>query len=106
MTHLKNTVMLRVRTIALLRPLVSTSALCLALVFVSAYAVSREVWVDMVFRNMPSPADFGAFTNFFASAFIHTGFIVQAFCVLATVATVFLAREITKIVPAFSLSRA
>lgn len=95
-SHTKAIVMSRVRAINFMRPFVSTGALSIVLIGVSVYAVSREIWVDMVLRNMPNLADIGAVANFFAHAFLHTGFIVQAFSVLALVATFFLVRESLK----------
>jgi len=106
MTTTKTIVMSRVHAIHFMRPFVSTSALSVVLVFVSIYAVSREVWVDMVLRNMPSPADIGAFVNFFTYAFIHTGFIVQAFSVLAFASALFLVRESLRSLSFLTPSRA
>jgi hypothetical protein len=93
MTNTKNIVMSRVRVIHTMRPFVSTSALCAVLALVSAYAVSRVVWVEMVLRNMPDITNVSALVNFFTHAFVHTGFVVQAFSVLAFISVFFLIRE-------------
>lgn len=105
MTTTKAIVMSRVRAVHALRPFVSTGALCVLLVAVSVYAVSREVWVDMVFHNMPSVTDLGALANFFTFAFLHTGVVVQAFSVLALVSALFLIRESIRSFAGVSLSR-
>lgn len=106
MTTTKAIVMSRVRTIHAMRPFVSTGALAFVLVLVSVYAVSREVWVEMVFRNMPDITNVVAVTNFFAQAFLNTGMVVQALSVVAMVATLFLVRESIKALSFLSLSRA
>jgi hypothetical protein len=89
-----------------MRPFVSTGALSVVLVVVSLYAISREVWVEMVFRNMPSVTDVAAFTNFFVSAFLHTGLLVQAFSVLALLSAAFLVKEGLKSLPLFAAAKA
>lgn len=93
MSNLKQSVMVRVHAIRLMRPFVSTGAMASVLVLVSAYAISREVWVAMVLANMPPVQDVAALTRFFASAFLNTSFIVQAFSVVALGSVVWLARE-------------
>lgn len=105
MTNINSIVMSRVRTSHALRPFVSTASLGVVLMVVSVYAVSREVWVDMVLRNMPSITDVSAFVHFFTSAFLNTGFVVQAFSVLAFVSALFLVRESLRAL-SFSFSRA
>ncbi len=105
-TRTKHIVMSRVRTIALLRPFVSTSALCVLLGIVSVYAVSREVWVEMVLRNMPSPADVSGFVHFFTYAFLHTGLLVQVFSVVLFVTAVLFLREAGKVLFSFVPLRA
>ncbi len=102
----KAIVMSRVRAIHSMRPFVSTGALSIVLVVVSLYAISREVWVAMVFRNMPQATDVLAVANFFASAFLHTGFLVQAFSMLALVAALALIREALKSLPFLTPARA
>jgi len=106
MTNTKTIVMSRVRAIHTMRPFVSTGALCVVLVVASVYAVSRAVWVEMVFRNMPSVTDVTAFINFFAYAFIHTGVAVQAFSIVALLAAGFLIRESLRAVTVLAPSRA
>lgn len=96
MTNTKNIVMSRVRAIHAMRPFVSTSALCVVLALVSVYAVSRAVWVEMVLRNMPDITNVGALLSFFTYAFLHTGFAVQAFSILALVSSLFLVRDAFK----------
>lgn len=94
----KDIVMKRVRRIHFMRPFVSTAALAALLALVSLYAISREVWVAMVFANMPSLADLAAVLRFFAAAFLHTSFLVQAFSVLALVCLSRVAFEIAQTV--------
>lgn len=106
MTNTKHIVMSRVRAIHRMRPFVSTSALCAVLALVSVYAVSREVWVEMVFRNMPNLADIGAVMNFFTYAFLHTGLAVQAFSSVALMSVFFLMREALKVLTVFSPAQA
>jgi predicted exporter len=89
----KEIVMSRVHAVHAMRPFVSTSALCVVLALVSVYAVSRAVWVEMVLRNMPDITNVSAVVSFFTYAFLHTGFVVQAFSVLALVSAFFLIRE-------------
>jgi hypothetical protein len=93
MSNTKAIVMSRVRAIHFMRPLVSTQALCAVLAIVSVYAVSREVWVEMVLRNMPEVTNVVAVANFFAHAFVHTGLIVQAFSVVAFASALWLVVE-------------
>ena len=106
MSNTKAIVMSRVRAVHFMRPFVSTGALCVVLAGVSVYAVSREVWVAMVLRNMPDVTDIAALANFFVHAFIHTGLAVQAFSVLALICTALLVRESIRSLAFFSLSRA
>lgn len=105
MTTTKTIVMSRVRAIHALRPFVSTGALCAVLAGVSVYAVSREVWVEMVLRNMPSVTDVSALANFFASAFLHTGLAVQVFSIVALASALVLAREAVRSLPLLVPSR-
>jgi hypothetical protein len=100
MTTTKSIVMSRVHTIHALRPFVSTAAFCVALVVVSVYAVSREVWVAMIVRNMPRLTDVVGLWNFFSYAFIHTGLLVQALSVVTVGASILLIQDSIK---AFSL---
>lgn len=102
----KEIVLSRVRAVHAMRPFVSTGALCAVLALVSVYAVSREVWVEMVFRNMPDITNVTAFVNFFAHAFLHTGFLVQAFSVVALVCAMLLVRESFKMLGVLTPSRA
>lgn len=106
MTTTKTIVMSRVRAIHMMRPLVSTGALSLVLGVVSVYAVSREVWVEMVLRNMPDITNVAAVLNFFTQAFLNTGFLVQVFSIVAGISILFLARESMKALSLLSLSRA
>ncbi len=93
----KEIVMSRVHAVHAMRPFVSTIALCVVLALVSVYAVSRAVWVEMVLRNMPDITNISALANFFTHAFLHTGFVVQAFSVLAFASALFLVRESLKL---------
>lgn len=102
----KAVVMSRVRAVHAMRPFVSLSAMCIVLAAVSIYAVSREVWVEMVLRNMPDATNVLAVANFFAHAFVHTGLIVQAFSVVAFVSALFLIRESLRSLAIFAPSRA
>ncbi len=102
----KQIVMSRVRAIHAMRPFVSTSALCVALVLVSVYAVSQEIWVAQVIANMPSVTDVAALSKFFAVAFLNTSYIVKAFSIVAVGSVVWLAREIARSVPVSTVARA
>lgn len=102
----KDIVMNRVRRIFLMQPFVSTGALCAVLVLVSLYAISREVWVAMVFANMPSVSNIGALTSFLISAFLNTSFLVQAFTILALSSALTLARETARTLEGAMLRRA
>lgn len=93
MSNLKQSVMMRVHAIRVMRPFVSTGALAAVLVLVSGYAISQEVWVAMVLANMPPIQDVAGVARFFASAFLNTSFAVQAFSVVAVGSVVWLARE-------------
>jgi hypothetical protein len=106
MTTTKHIVLSRVRTIHYVRPFVSTGALCVALGAVSLYAISREVWVAMVLRNMPEVTDVVALAGFFTSAFLHTGILVQVFSVVALGAAFFLVRESMRTLPTLVSLRA
>lgn len=105
MTNTKHIVMSRVRAIHALRPFVSTGMLYFALIVASAYAISREVWVEMVLRNMPDVTNFGALLNFFTHAFLHTGVLVQTFSIVALASAFFLVREFFRAVPALAFPR-
>ncbi len=87
------TVMRRVRRIDAMRPFVSAQAISLVVFFAALWAVGREVWVAKVFANMPPFFDISDVSRFFASAFLHTEFIVQAAILLAGIALFLLMRD-------------
>jgi hypothetical protein len=86
-SNIQKNVMRRVRTIHTLRPFVSGVALASVLAVLALWGIGREVWVARVFENMPSIAHVTAVAEFFALAFVHTRFVVQALT-LTTLAAV------------------
>jgi len=95
-SNIKQNVMNRVRTIHTVRPFTSGTAVALFLIVLSLYAIGRFIFVAQVFRNMPSPADIGAFLNFFVVAFMHTDFIVQVLSVLVVASLIWVARDVVR----------
>ncbi len=91
---IEQNVMRRVRTISILRPLVSGGALA-ALVFVAAlWGIGREVWVAKVFEN--GPQGLLGHTRYLLYAFDHTRLIVQALTLVTILAFVYLARSVAQ----------
>ncbi len=97
-SRIKSVVLRRARFIHTVRPLVSGTALALALVLVSVYSISREVWVARVIENMPSPANVAAFWRFIEVAFLNTSFAVQVLSVLLVAGTIWVARDVARTV--------
>ena len=93
---IKKTVMRRVRTIHVVRPFVSETALATLVAVVALWGIGREGWVAKVFEN--TPVDVVSATRFFASAFSETELIVQALSLLALVSIIYLARETAKLI--------
>jgi len=93
-SRIQQNVMRRVRTIHLVRPLVSTTALSFVLLLGTLWGIGREVWVARVFENMPK--DVGALLQFAVSAFTHTEFLVQALSVIALFAFIWMLRDAFK----------
>ncbi len=89
----KQVVLRRVRTIRLIRPLLSGTVLGSALAVASLYALGREVWVAHVVENMPSPANLLAFARFLEAAFINTSFVVQVLSLLLVAGLVWVVRD-------------
>ena len=93
-SQIKQNVMRRVRTIHVVRPFTSGTAVAFALLGVSLYAIGRFVFVAQVFRNMPAIEDVGAVTRFLVDAFARTDFVVQLLTLLTVVATLWMLRDI------------
>ncbi len=85
-------VMTRVHTIRILRTILNTTTLSIALFVVSLWGIGREVWVARVLKDEPalSPSNTIAFAHFYLSAFLETRFIVQALVLLTIAAFVWL----------------
>ena len=93
-TNIEKVVMRRVRTIRVLRPIISVGTLS-ALVFVLAlWGIGQEVWVARVFQN--GPQDFFGHTIYLAYAFGHTRIVVQVLTVLTLASVVYAAREFAR----------
>lgn len=86
-------VMRRVRTIHVMRPLMSTTAFSTLLLLGALWGIGRQVWVARVFENLSFTTDLATFTNFLVSAFTQTEFVVQALTVLALAAFVWIIRD-------------
>ena len=67
-------VMRRAYRVRMLRPLVG-AAPAAVVALASLWGIGREVWVARVIENMPEHA--ASLPGFFASAFLHTDFLVQ-----------------------------
>jgi|TARA_R110000824_G_scaffold401771_1_gene615890 hypothetical protein len=89
----RQVVLRRVRTIRLIRPLLSGTVLGGAVAAASLYALGREVWVAHVIENMPSPANLLAFVRFLEAAFLNTSFVVQVLSVLLVAGMVWVVRD-------------
>jgi len=96
-SHIEDAVMLRVRTVHAVRPLLSGAMLALVLVVLSLYGIGREVWVAMVFQNVPHQSAMAAL-HFFVAAFANTRIVVQSLIVVAFAATLYLARETARLI--------
>lgn len=93
-SRIQKVVLRRARTIAIMRPLVSSAALGVVAIVASLYVISREVWVARVLENMPSPANMAAFFRFFEVAFLNTSFAVQVLTLLLIAGMYWVARDI------------
>ena len=88
-TPISHTVMRRVRTIRFLRALEAPVAASLLLA-AALWVIGREVWVAKVLENMRQQASATDVLAFFANAFAHTDFLVQALTLLTLLATAWL----------------
>lgn len=99
-SNIERIVMQRVHLIHALRFAVSSSVFSTLVSALALWGIGREVWVAHVLQNAPAnPFDF---IRFYLAAFMHTRLVVQALIVLALVALLFVAREISR---AFSFVR-
>lgn len=107
-SNIEKIVMRRIYTIRVLRLTFSNSALALAALGVTLFAIGRAVWVARVFAN--GPASILGNVQYFIYAFVHTEFLVQALSLFALAATIILARETARLLTGlflgyFSISR-
>ncbi len=100
-SSIEHVVMRRVRAAHLLRPLVSTSVLAVAVFALALWGIGREVWVAHVFQNVPQSGGLFALLRFYLSAFENTRIIVQALTLTTLVALVYLARETARNLTSF-----
>jgi hypothetical protein len=93
-SRIQKVVLRRARTIAFMRPLISSTALGVVAIVASLYVISREVWVARVLENMPSPTNIAVFFRFFEVAFLNTSFAVQVLTLLMVAGMYWIARDI------------
>lgn len=91
-------VMRRVRTIHRLKSATSGVAASVLVLIASLYLIGREVWVARVWENMPSVSNIAAFSRFFTYAFTHTHLSVQLLILFVIFATLWLLRELGRMV--------
>lgn len=89
--------MRRVRALRTLQVLTSGAVLAPVLFVASLYAIGRFVFVAKVVENMPPLFDLAAAARFFASAFAHTEFLVQALVVFAGMAFLWVVRDVLRV---------
>jgi hypothetical protein len=90
-THIEHIVMRRVRTIRIMRALLSNGALAILALVVALWGIGREVWVARVLQNAPHNIAFAP--AFYLAAFMHTRLVVQALSLATLAALILLARE-------------
>ncbi len=95
-SNIERVVMRRVRKIAILRMIISGVVFAVSLALLSLYAIGREVWVAMVFKN--GPAGFAGHALYLLYAFEHTRFVVQILAVVCAASIVYLARETASLI--------
>ena len=103
-TDISNTeriVMRRVHLLRILGLIISTGMLATLTLVVALWGVGREVWVAMVFQNMPPVGNLLAFANFWLATFVHTRFIVQALSLLTLASLIYLIHEIIRTLSLF-----
>ncbi|HEX2792627.1 MAG TPA: hypothetical protein VHO23_02835 [Candidatus Paceibacterota bacterium] len=106
-THstIHTTVMRRVHAVRALRPIVSGAALSSLVTLLALWGIGKEVWVAQVLKNMPRVTEVAAFVRFFVTAFLNTGFVVQALSVLAVAASLWLVRDALRSLRVLALVR-
>lgn len=93
-SNIERTVMRRVRTISILRPIFSGAVLALVVSVIALWGIGREVWVAKVFAN--GPQDFFGHVQYLLYAFGHTRMLVQALSLATIASLVYLAREVSR----------
>lgn len=88
--------MRRVRTVRMLRFVINGASASALVLFLSLYAIGREVWVAKVLSN--GPQDLMGRLLYLEYAFLNTQLGVQVLTVLAVGAVVYLAREIVRLI--------
>ncbi len=96
-SDIERVVMRRVRRIHVLGYVFNGFTASCLLLLLALWGVGREVWVARVFENMPRSGDPAAVLHFYLSAFLNTRFIVQALSLAVLAATIWLARELGKL---------
>lgn len=92
---IERVVMRRVRSIALLRPLISGASLAALVLFFALWGIGREVWVAKVFEN--APRGLLGRSLYLAYAFNHTRIVVQALSIATLAALIYLARATARL---------
>lgn len=93
-SDIERVVMRRVRTVRVLRPLVSAGALAALVLAVALWGIGREVWVAKVFAN--GPHGFFAHAGYLLYAFRHTRLLVQALVLAAAASALVFARAVAR----------
>ena len=94
-SSIERVVMRRIRTVRILRIVLSNAMLALVIFCAALWGIGREVWVAHVLQN--APKDIREVPRFYVDAFGHTRLLVQALSLAALASCVVLARETARI---------
>jgi hypothetical protein len=94
-SEIERVVMRRVHTVRMLRLVVNGASASALVLFLSLYAIGREVWVAKVLTN--GPEGLLGRLLYLEYAFLHTQVAVQVLTLLAVGAVVYLARETVRL---------
>jgi hypothetical protein len=89
-SDIERVVLRRVRTIRMLRPLLSAGTLAVLIFALALWGIGREVWVARVFEN--APASPTLLPTFYLAAFEHTRLTVQMLTLATLASLVYFAR--------------